>query len=66
MICMDEFGPLNLQPHPGRPWAPVSVGTGRKSAPRRRHRRATYQRPHGIRHLLAGYDLSIIKKAKVA
>lgn len=26
-------------------------------APRRR-RRATYKRPHGVRHLLAGYDLS--------
>jgi hypothetical protein len=24
-ICVDEFGPLNLQPHPGRQWtlAPV-------------------------------------------
>ena len=21
VICMDEFGPLNLQPHPGRQWA---------------------------------------------
>lgn len=21
VICMDEFGPLNLQPHPGRHWA---------------------------------------------
>jgi transposase len=23
VICVDEFGPLNLQPHPGRQWAPV-------------------------------------------
>ncbi len=23
VICVDEFGPLNLQPHPGRHWAPV-------------------------------------------
>jgi transposase len=22
VICMDEFGPLNLQPHPGKQWAP--------------------------------------------
>jgi transposase len=58
VICMDEFGPLNLQPHPGRQWAPVAVGKGSTSSPRRRRRRATYKRPHGVRHLLAGYDLS--------
>ena len=22
---MDEFGPLNLQPHPGKQWAPVAT-----------------------------------------
>jgi transposase len=54
VICMDEFGPLNLQPHPGRQWALVGGGGVR---PRRR-RRATYKRPHGVRHLLAGYDLA--------
>jgi transposase len=54
VICVDEFGPLNLQPHPGRHWAPAGGGGGR---PRRR-RRATYKRPHGVRHLLAAYDLS--------
>jgi transposase len=58
VICMDEFGPLNLQPHPGKQWAPVATGKGRQDAPRRRRRRATYLRPHGIRHLLAGYDLT--------
>jgi transposase len=58
VICMDEFGPLNLQPHPGKQWAPAATGKGRQDAPRRRRRRATYLRPHGIRHLLAGYDLS--------
>jgi transposase len=58
VICMDEFGPLNLQPHPGRHWAPVAAGTGAHERPRRRRRRATYTRPHGVRHLLAGYDLS--------
>lgn len=58
VICMDEFGPLNLQPHPGKQWAAVS-GAGKNSdrSPRRR-RRATYKRPHGVRHLLAAYDLS--------
>lgn len=55
---MDEFGPLNLQPHPGRQWAPAAVGPGDQAQPRRRRRRATYHRPHGVRHLLAGYDLS--------
>ena len=39
IICMDEFGPLNLMPSPGK-------------------QRATYKRPHGVRRLLAGYDLS--------
>ena len=24
IVCMDEFGPLNLQPHPGKQWAPNS------------------------------------------
>jgi len=58
VFCMDEFGPLNLQPHPGRQWAPRVTGSGSTAAPRRRRRRATYTRPHGVRHLLAGYDLS--------
>jgi transposase len=58
VICMDEFGPLNLQPRPGRQWAPAATGRGNPGAPRRRRRRATYTRPHGVRHLLAGYDLS--------
>jgi transposase len=54
VICVDEFGPLNLQPHPGRQWTSRGGGAAR---PRRR-RRATYTRPHGVRHLLAAYDLS--------
>ena len=58
VFCMDEFGPLNLQPHPGHQWAPAAVGAGDQAQPRRRRRRATYHRPHGVRHLLAGYDLS--------
>jgi transposase len=58
VFCMDEFGPLNLQPHPGKQWAPIAAGHSDAAAPRRRRRRATYTRPHGVRHLLAGYDLS--------
>ncbi len=54
VICLDEFGPLNLQPHPGRQWA-VRGGGGRQ--PRRR-RRATFTRRHGVRHLFAALDLS--------
>jgi len=54
VICVDEFGPLNLQPHPGKAWA---LAGGGGSKPRRR-RRATYTRHHGVRHLLAAYDLS--------
>ena len=58
VICVDEFGPLNLQPHPGKQWAPVANGKGDAASPRRRRRRATYRRPLGVRHLLAAYDLS--------
>ncbi len=61
VICVDEFGPLNLVPHPGRQWAPVAAGKGEREAPRRRRRRATYKRPHGVRHLLAAYDLNADK-----
>src|SRR3954453_11285999 len=58
IFCMDEFGPLNLQPHPGKQWALVAHGKGDPAAPRRRRRRATYTRPHGVRHLMAALDLS--------
>jgi transposase len=58
VICVDEFGPLNLQPHPGQQWAPAAAGKGEQHAPRRRRRRATYTRPNGVRHLIAGYDLA--------
>jgi hypothetical protein len=44
---MDEFGPLNLQPHPGKQWAPIGRGKGAQVRPRRRRRRATYTRPDG-------------------
>jgi len=49
VICLDEFGPLNLQPQPGgKSWAP-------RAKPQRI--RATFKRPHGVRHLIAGYDV---------
>jgi transposase len=57
VFCVDEFGPLNLQPRPGRQWAAVG-GKGKEPgrAPRRR-RRATYKRTAGVRHLFAAYEL---------
>lgn len=58
VFCMDEFGPLNLMPHPGRQWAERG---GRHKDPDREprpRRRATYTRPHGVRHLFAAYDLA--------
>ncbi|MCW7989536.1 transposase [Streptomyces platensis subsp. clarensis] len=57
VFCLDQFGPLNLQPHPGRQWA--ERGGKHKDSDRepRRRRRATYTRPHGVRHLFAAYDL---------
>jgi transposase len=54
VVCIEEFGPLNLQPHPGRHWA-LTGGGG--PVPRRR-RRATYKRLHGVRHLFAALDLN--------
>ena len=47
VLCLDEFGPLNLQPRLGHGWH------------RSRHPvrfRATYTRTAGVRHLLAAYD----------
>ena len=57
VFCVDEFGPLNLQPRPGRQWASIG-GKGKEPgrAPRRRMR-ATYTRTAGIRHLFAAYEL---------
>ncbi|MCL2586380.1 MAG: IS630 family transposase [Streptosporangiales bacterium] len=55
---MDEFGPLNLQPRPGRQW--TSRG-GKHREPGRGPRprmRATYHRNDGVRHLLAAYNLN--------
>jgi transposase len=59
IICMDEFGPLNLLPRPGKHWAPMIVKgqESTRTVPRRRRRRATYTRTKGVRHLMAAYDL---------
>ena len=61
VFCVDEFGPLNLQPRPGRQWARRG-GTAREpgEAPRRRLR-ATYHRTGGVRHLFAALDLGTDK-----
>jgi len=47
-ICVDEFGPLNLQPHHGKCLA--------QDDHVQRHR-ATFRRTGGVRHFLAAYDL---------
>jgi hypothetical protein len=48
VICADEFGPLNLQPRPGRAWRPVGHPA---------RMRATYTRTRRVRHMLAALDL---------
>jgi transposase len=60
VFSMDEFGPLNLLPRPGRQWAPVVSRSekGTTYAPRRRRNRATYKRTKGVRHLLAALDMN--------
>jgi transposase len=57
IICYDEFGSLNLQPHLGRHWAEHDRKGAPRSGPRRRMQ-ATYKRPNGVGHLLVAYDLS--------
>lgn len=48
VICVDEFGPLNLMPRKGKAWRP-------RRSPRRL--RATYNRYDGVMHMLAALDL---------
>jgi len=48
-LCVDEFGPLNLQPRHGQ----CLAGPNKRVE---RHR-ATYHRRGGVRHFLAAYDL---------
>ena len=48
-LCIDEFGPLNVQPRHGQCLAGPGKGVDRL--------RATYSRKGGVRHFLAFYDL---------
>jgi transposase len=57
VFCVDEFGPLNLQPHPGRQWAPVSGRNKEPGRAPRRRMRATCTRTEGVRHLFAACEL---------
>ncbi|ALG06405.1 transcriptional regulator [Kibdelosporangium phytohabitans] len=49
VVCVDEFGPLNLLPRPGHGWFP-------RGHPARR--RATYTRTAGVRQMFAALDLA--------
>jgi transposase len=49
VVCVDEFGPLNLQPRPGKACRP-------RGKPVRL--RATYHRDRGVRHMTASLDLT--------
>ncbi|MGW1498289.1 helix-turn-helix domain-containing protein [Streptomyces mirabilis] len=49
VICVDEFGPLNLMPRKGEAWGPVR---------RPRRLRTMYNRYGGVRHMLAALDLA--------
>jgi transposase len=49
VLCIDEFGPLNLQPRHG-----ICLARNGKVV----RYRATYNRPLGVRHFLAYYDLA--------
>jgi transposase len=57
VFCVDEFGPLNLQPRPGRQWAAVSGKSKEPSRAPRLRMRATYTRTEGVRHLFAAYEM---------
>jgi transposase len=48
-LCIDELGPLNLQPRHGQCWA----GPGKRV----NRLRATYSRKGGVRQFLAAYDM---------
>jgi transposase len=49
VVCADEFGPLNLQPRPGRTWRPAGHPV---------RLRASYRRTGGVRHMIAALDLA--------
>ncbi len=49
VVCVDEFGPLNLLPRKGKAW---------RFRRRPRRQRATYHRHHGVMHMIAALDLA--------
>jgi transposase len=49
VVCVDEFGPLNLMPRKGKAWRPAGH-------PQRL--RATYNRYGGVMHLIGALDLA--------
>ena len=49
VICVDEFGPLNLLPRKGKAWRPQT---------RPKRLRATYHRHDGVMQMLAALDLT--------
>ena len=49
VVCVDEFGPLNLQPRKGKAWRPATKPL---------RQRATYNRYDGVKHMLAALDLA--------
>jgi hypothetical protein len=55
VFCVDEFGPLNLQPRPGWQWAAVSGKNAEPGRAPRPRRRATKSRTAGVRHLFAAW-----------
>ena len=57
IFCVDELGPLNLQPRAGRQWAAISGKGKEPGRPPRPRRRATYTRTGGVRHLFAAHEL---------
>jgi transposase len=57
IFCMDEFGPLNLQPRPGRQWTDIGGKAKDPECEPRPRMRATYTRTQGVRHLFAAFDL---------
>ena len=49
MICIDEFGPVEVRPVHGHSW---------QKAGHPSRIRATYNRKHGVRHYISAYDLA--------
>ena len=54
---VDESGPLNLQPRPGRHWAAVSGKSKEPGRAPRPRMRATYTCTAGVQHVFAACEL---------